>query len=152
MAQTNRKCVLLLLLLCLTLLTFHPLPVQAADKQPEAIESENSAPLALHSVETEGLAAYYASRYNGRKTNSGERYRMEKLTAAHADLPLGTRVKVVNLANGRQVIVTINDRCRKKSFPFIDVSRAAAKILGFFGKGTTRVKIIALGAEGDDES
>ena len=64
---------------------------------------------------------------------------------------MGTRVKVVNLANGRQVIVKINDRCRKRNNPFIDVSRAAAKILGFLGKGTARVKIIALGDDEEDE-
>jgi rare lipoprotein A len=96
---------------------------------------------------TAGVAAYYAKRYNGNRTRSGARYNPEKLTAAHADLPLGTRVKVINLANDREVIVTINDRCRKKSFPFIDLSRAAAHKLGFLGKGTARVSIIPL----DDE-
>jgi rare lipoprotein A len=150
MAQTNPRGMLALLLLCLMLLTFHPLPVQSADTAQEAVTAK-IAPLASHSVETEGVASYYASRYNGRKTRSGERYRKEKLTAAHADLPLGTRVKVVNLANGRQVIVKINDRCRKRHNPFIDVSQAAAKILGFLGKGTARVKIIALGDDEEDE-
>jgi rare lipoprotein A len=149
MAQTNRKGMLVLLLLCLTLLTFQPFTVQAAGPDREVV-TENSTPTASTSVGEEGVAAYYARRYNGRKTNSGERYSREKLTAAHAELPLGTRVKVVNLANGRQVIVTINDRCRKKSIPFIDVSRAAARKLGFLGKGTTRVRIIPLGADGEE--
>ncbi len=150
MAQTNRTGMLVLLIVCQALLTFHPHPAHAAAKQPEVI-AESSAPPAAHPAGTEGVAAYYARRYQGKMTNSGERYSKDQLTAAHADLPLGTRVKVVNLANGRQVIVKINDRCRKKSFPFIDVSRAAAKILGFLGKGTARVKIIALGADDDGE-
>jgi peptidoglycan lytic transglycosylase len=72
MALTNRKG-LLQLLLCWMLLTFHPLPVQAAGMDSEAV-AENSAPPASQSVGTEGLAAYYARRYEGRMTNSGERY------------------------------------------------------------------------------
>jgi rare lipoprotein A len=95
----------------------------------------------------EGIASYYAKRYNGRRTNSGERYDPEKMTAANSELPLGTRVKVVNLANGREVVVTVNDRCRKRNFPFIDLSRAAARKLGFLGKGITKVKIIPLDEE-----
>ena len=151
MAQTNPRGLLVLLIVCQMLLTFHPLPLQAADKQPEA-GTDTSAPRTSQSRETEGVAAYYAKRYNGRKTHSGERYRTDKLTAAHAHLPLGTRVKVINLANLRQVIVTINDRCRKRRTPFIDVSRIAAQKLGFFGKGTARVKIIALGDDEDEET
>jgi len=92
----------------------------------------------------EGTASYYAKRYQNRRTNSGVRYDAAKLTAAHPSLPHGTRVKVVNLANDKEVIVTINDRCRPRSEPFIDLSRSAAKQLGFLGKGKTRVRIIPL--------
>jgi rare lipoprotein A len=92
----------------------------------------------------EGIASYYAKRYHGRRTTSGYRYNPDKLTAAHEDLPFGTKVKVVNLANGREVVVTVNDRCRRKKEPFIDVSRAAAKKLGFWGKGVAKVRIVAL--------
>ena len=60
-------------------------------------------------------------------------------------------MKVVNLANLREVIVTINDRCRKRSAPFIDLSRAAARKLGFLGKGTAKVMITSLEKE-DEES
>ena len=87
-------------------------------------------------------ATYYANRYNGRKTSSGERYDSKKLTAAHPTLPLGTRVKVVNLANDRSVIVTINDRFRKRKYDVIDLSRAAASELGFIRRGTAKVRII----------
>lgn len=94
----------------------------------------------------EGTAAYYAKRYHNSRTNSGERYNATRFTAAHPTLPHGTRVKIINLANDKEVIVTINDRCRKRKKPFIDVSRAAAKQLGFLGKGTARVRIIPLDA------
>lgn len=91
-----------------------------------------------------GKASYYAKRYNGRRTTSGLRYDPKKLTAAHQSLPFGTKVKVVNLANDREVVVTVNDRCRKRRAPFIDLSRAAAQQLGFYGKGIAKVRIIPL--------
>jgi rare lipoprotein A len=94
-----------------------------------------------------GIASYYARRFEGRRTASGVIYDPGKLTAAHQSLPFGTRVRVVNLRNGREVVVTVTDRCRKRTFPFIDLSRAAAKELGFFGKGITRVQITVLGDE-----
>jgi rare lipoprotein A len=60
---------------------------------------------------------------------------------------LGTRVKVVNLANDRSVVVTVNDRCRKQRFEFIDLSQAAARELGFFGKGVAWVRIIPIATQ-----
>ena len=95
----------------------------------------------------EGIASYYAKSYNGKRTNSGHRYDPAELTAAHPTLPHGTRVRVINLANDKEVTVTINDRCRSRKQPFIDLSRAAAKQLGFLGKGITRVRIIPLDEE-----
>jgi len=95
-----------------------------------------------------GVATYYAKRFNGRPTASGVPYDPNKLTAAHQSIPFGTQVKVVNLANGREVTVTVNDRCRKRTSPFIDLSRAAATRLGFLGKGTAKVRIIPLSSEG----
>lgn len=89
----------------------------------------------------EGVATYYAKRYKGRRTSSGERYRPEKLTAAHPRLPLGVKVRVTNLDNGQDVVVKVNDRCRKRRFNVIDLSRAAARELGFLGKGRARVRI-----------
>lgn len=92
----------------------------------------------------EGFASYYAQRFEGRRTTSGHRYNPEKLTAAHESLPLGTVVRVVNPANKREVHVTVTDRCASKSFHFIDLSRAAAKKIGLWGKGKIRVVIIPL--------
>ena len=92
----------------------------------------------------EGVASYYAKRFEGRKTSSGHRYHPDKLTAAHHTLPLGTVVRVVNPATKQDVHVTINDRCARKSFHFIDLSRAAAKKIGLWRKGTIKVVIIPL--------
>jgi rare lipoprotein A len=93
---------------------------------------------------TEGFASYYAKRFEGRRTTSGHRYRPEKMTAAHQSLPLGTVVRVVNPATSQEVHVTINDRCAKKAYHFIDLSRAAAKKIGLWGKGKIKVVIIPL--------
>ena len=92
----------------------------------------------------EGFASYYAKRFEGRRTTSGHRYHPDKMTAAHQSLPLGTVVRVVNPANSQEVHVTINDRCARKSFHFIDLSRAAAKKIGLWGKGKIKVVIIPL--------
>lgn len=120
----------------------HSLTLQAEES---GTVSTTPAPVAEKATETkgvEGFASYYATYYNNRRTNSGQRYNPAKLTAAHPTLPHGTRVKVINLANNKEVIVTVNDRCKPHAGPFIDLSRAAAKQLGFLGKGKTRVRII----------
>ena len=91
-----------------------------------------------------GFASYYARRFEWRRTNSGQRYNPDKLTAAHQSLPFGTVVRVLNPVTGQEVQVTVNDRCAPKSFHFIDLSRAAAKKIGLWGKGKIRVVIIPL--------
>ncbi len=92
----------------------------------------------------EGFASYYARRFEGRRTTSGHRYDPEKMTAAHYTLPLGTVVRVINPATSQEVQVTVNDRCAWKPFHFIDLSRAAAKKIGLWGKGKIKVVIIPL--------
>jgi len=99
---------------------------------------------------TAGVARYYTKRYNGRRTSSGEVYNPKKLTAAHPTLPFGTRVKVVNIANNKSVIVTVNDRCREHEDSFIDLSRQAARQLGMIRQGKAEVLIIPMGK--DEES
>jgi len=91
-----------------------------------------------------GYATHYAKRFEGRRTSSGHRYNPEKMTAAHHSLPLGTVVRVVNPATKQEVHVTVNDRCARKSFHFIDLSLAAAKKIGLWRKGTIKVVIIPL--------
>jgi rare lipoprotein A len=115
---------------------------------PPVSESLPAAAAPAEEEGMKGIASYYAKRFNGRPTASGIPYDPAKLTAAHQSLPFGTKVKVVNLANGLEVTVIVNDRCRQRSFPFIDLSRAAAERLGFFGKGITKVRIIPMSSEG----
>jgi rare lipoprotein A len=88
-----------------------------------------------------GLATYYHRKFEGRRTTSGARYRRKKLTAAHLTLPFGTIVTVTNLSNGKSVDVEINDRGPFTRRYIIDVSESAAKELGFFNKGQSRVEI-----------
>jgi len=88
-----------------------------------------------------GLATYYHRKFEGHRTTSGARYRGKKYTAAHMSLPLGTIVTVTNLSNGKSVEVEINDRGPHSRRYIIDVSESAAKDLGFFNKGQSRVTI-----------
>ena len=88
-----------------------------------------------------GYATYYASKFEGRRTTSGSRYRGKKLTAAHLTLPFGTIVTVTNPSNGKSVDVVVNDRGPHSKEYMIDLSEAAAKELGFFRKGQSRVEI-----------
>lgn len=88
-----------------------------------------------------GKATYYASKFHGRRTSSGEIYSNNKMTAAHLRLPFGTMVKVTNIANGRTVVVKVNDRGPHSKVFIIDLSQAAAKKLGFYSKGVTNVEI-----------
>lgn len=88
-----------------------------------------------------GVVSYLSQKFHGRKTASGEIYNQEKLTAAHRSYPLGTKVKVTNLKNGRKVIVRINDRGPYSKSRVMDVSLRAAKELGFVRQGLTKVKI-----------
>jgi peptidoglycan lytic transglycosylase len=89
----------------------------------------------------EGWASWYGHPYHGRPTSSGEIYDMEQLTAAHRTLPLGTRVRVENLSNGRDVEVRINDRGPFVDNRVIDLSHAAAQRLQMLGPGTARVRL-----------
>lgn len=88
-----------------------------------------------------GIASWYGRRYHGRRTASGEIFDMNSATAAHPTLPFGTRVQVTNLANGRSVILRINDRGPFVRHRIIDVSRRAARVLDFIKKGTARVRV-----------
>jgi peptidoglycan lytic transglycosylase len=91
-----------------------------------------------------GTASWYGQAHHGKKTASGEVFDMNALTAAHRTLPLGTRVLVTNLGNGRAVQVRINDRGPSVAGRIIDVSYAAARALGAVGDGVFRVRIAVL--------
>lgn len=88
-----------------------------------------------------GKASFYADKFEGTITSSGEKYRHNKLTAAHKTLPFGTKVRVTNLANNKSVEVVINDRGPYVEGRIIDLSRAAAEVLGFENYGLADVKL-----------
>ena len=89
----------------------------------------------------EGKASWYGRKFHGRRTSSGEPYDMYKLTAAHRSLPIPTYVRVVNLDNGRRVIVRVNDRGPFHPERIIDLSYAAAVKLGFQDQGIANVRV-----------
>lgn len=89
----------------------------------------------------EGDASWYGTDFHGRRAADGERYNMYDLTAAHRSLPLGTEVEVTNLENGKSVSVVITDRGPFVEGRIIDVSFAAAQVLGMLDQGVARVRI-----------
>jgi rare lipoprotein A len=92
-------------------------------------------------VPTVGIASWYGARHEGRPTASGEPFQMARLTAAHRSLALGTRARITNLENGRSVEVVINDRGPARPDREIDLSAAAAGVLGMRARGLARVAI-----------
>ncbi|MEN0040106.1 MAG: septal ring lytic transglycosylase RlpA family protein [Pseudomonadota bacterium] len=86
-----------------------------------------------------GSASWYA--LDGNMTASGERMNSSKMTAAHRKLPFGTKIKVTNMHNKRSVVVRINDRGPFAKGRILDVSKAAARKLGFVSRGHARVRI-----------
>lgn len=92
----------------------------------------------------DGLASWYGREFQGDSTASGEAFDMNALTAAHRDLPLGTEIRVTNLNNERSVVLRITDRGPFVPGRLLDVSRAAARLLGFARSGTARVRVDVL--------
>ncbi len=98
-----------------------------------------------------GKASYYADRMHGHRTASGERYDKTQLTAAHATLPFDTYVEVINVRNGKSVVVRINDRMAHSRHRLIDLSRAAAQQLDLIREGVGTVKLHELPDAGQPE-
>jgi rare lipoprotein A len=92
-----------------------------------------------------GIASWYGKDFHGKTTSSGEIYDMYELTCAHNTLPLGTPVMVTNLENGKSVELKVNDRGPFVKERIIDLSYAAAQILGMYEKGTAQVKVEVIG-------
>ena len=88
-----------------------------------------------------GKASWYGPGFHGKKTSSGERFDMNTLSAAHRTLPIPSYARVTNLSNGKSVVVRINDRGPFHGNRVMDVSKAAAKELGFIHTGTANVKV-----------
>jgi rare lipoprotein A len=115
------------------------IPSSPATEQPPPLETI-PAPLQPTLLET-GIASWYGPRFHGKLTASGEVFNQNELTAAHRTLPWGSKVKVINLTNGKSVEVRINDRGPFEKGRIIDVSRAAARALGMVKSGIAQVRI-----------
>jgi peptidoglycan lytic transglycosylase len=108
----------------------------------ELLKEENIDLNNFHPLETEiGVASYYADKYNGRQTASGEIYNMNGISAAHPSFSMGTIVKITNLSNDLSIILKINDRMPDFKNRVIDLSLGAAQKLGMIQSGIAKVKI-----------
>lgn len=119
-------------------------PLQPSAEVTAPVLAEEAAPAPSAPQETivgRGSASYYAAKFDGRRTANGERFDNGAMTAAHRTLPFGTLVRVTNVANGRSVIVRINDRGPFTRGRMIDVSRAAADELGLVARGHGMVEL-----------
>jgi rare lipoprotein A len=129
-------------------------PARAAPQDPEhgaqvAALPEAPADIAPRAKTQYGIASWYGPRFKHRRTASGEIFEPRKATAAHRHLPLGTRVRVTNLANGRSLTVRVNDRGPYVPGRIIDLSKGAARKLGMVHAGLAPVKIQVVGNDKD---
>ena len=113
-------------------------------RKPQAPDAERTA--AVRSAQS-GMASYYGNE-SGSQTASGARFVASAMTAAHRTLPFGTKVRVTNKANGRSVVVTINDRGPFVRGRIIDLSTGAAGVIGMMGAGVAPVTVEVLASNG----
>ena len=120
-----------------------------ASSPPAAAEAALTRAQAARRRETieTGIASWYGPGFAGRPTASGAIFDPTAMTAAHPELPLGSEVVVVNLQNGREAMLTINDRGPFIDDRVIDVSRAAARALGFYYDGLAEVRVELIAPE-----
>jgi len=120
----------------------HDEPYNAFANRPYTVFGTTYVPIAdRQPFRQRGLASWYGRKFQGQKTASGEPYDMFKMTAAHKTLPIPSYAKVTNLANGKSVIVRINDRGPFYSNRIIDLSYAAAAKIGLAAKGSGMVEV-----------
>lgn len=123
-------------ILCLVLVLIVPVFSSAQNAKADTAVRAKKASRVFY-----GQASFYANKFHGRKTASGEIFDQKKFTCACNVLPLGTWVRVTNLRNGKTAIVKVNDRIHPKMRRVVDLTRAAAQKLGFISRGLTRVKV-----------
>ena len=92
-----------------------------------------------------GVASWYGKQFHGKRTANGEVYNMNALTAAHKTLPMPTYVQVINLENGRSIVVRVNDRGPFVNNRIIDMSKRGAQLLGFEKQGLAKVRVKVIG-------
>jgi len=117
-------------------------PIHRATTRPYSVFGVRYTPMTSRTpFVQEGRASWYGRKFHGALTANGETYDMYAMSGAHKTLPLPSYVRVTNLANGRQVVVRVNDRGPFHSGRIIDLSYAAAYKLGYLSQGSTRVRI-----------
>jgi len=119
-------------------------PLHRYANRPYQVFGKDYAPMSRVPFRQSGIGSWYGRRFHGSPTSSGERYDMYAMTAAHPTLPIPSYVRVTNPANGRSVVVRINDRGPFHAGRIIDLSYAAAWKLGYIEAGSARVEVEAL--------
>ncbi len=117
-----------------------PPPEARAEPAPPPAAETRPAPEA-RPREQVGFASYYGHRFQGRRTASGERYDVARLTCAHRTAPFGSRLRVTDVETGRSVVVRVNDRGPFARGRIVDLSLAAARSLGIVKRGLARVRV-----------
>lgn len=117
-------------------------PLHRGASRPYVVMGRDYAPMtSLQPYKARGFATWYGRRYHGKQTSSGETYDMYAMTAAHATLPIPSYARVTNLANGKSVVVRINDRGPFIGDRLIDLSYTAAYKVGVLGGGSAVVEV-----------
>jgi rare lipoprotein A len=120
-------------------------PLHRYANRPYSVFGKDYLPLsAVQPFRQRGMASWYGKRFHGQKTSSGEPYDMYSMTAAHPTLPIPSYARVTNLANGRSVVVRINDRGPFHAGRVIDLSYVAAYKLGYIAAGSAQVEVEAI--------
>jgi len=122
-------------------------PLKEVAGMPEPKRSQPAQNIAFAPVRAvlSGIASWYGPGFHGNRTANGETYNQNALTAAHKSLPFGTRVRVTHTGTGRSIVVRINDRGPYVGGRIIDLSAAAARVLGMAGSGVAPVRVEVLG-------
>lgn len=117
-------------------------PLHRFANNPYSVLGRDYVPLrSLQPYKVRGVGSWYGRKFHGQKTSSGEPYDMYGMTAAHPTLPIPSYVRVSNPANGRSVVLRVNDRGPFHSDRVIDLSWTAAWKLGYIGQGSTLVEV-----------
>ena len=133
------------------LLIFYLILVFSPGSKPALAQENNDNPGSGNTIRKKnppviyGTASYYSNKFQNRRTASGEIFDQNKMTAACNVLPLGTWIRVTNLRNKRSIFVKVNDRLHGRMKRAVDLSREAARQLGFLRSGLTKVKVEDLG-------
>lgn len=125
-------------------------PLHRFANRPYTVLGKSYTPMKTRdSYKASGIASWYGKKFHGQKTSSGEPYDMYAMTAAHPTLPLPSYARVTNPANGKSVVVRVNDRGPFLHNRIMDLSYAAAWKLGYIGNGSARVTVELLHPDSD---